>query len=63
MDRCTDRCDTPVGILLKTAKTSYNQSKLKQFADDNFKFDKKDGKFSERVENAVRKGEIALLFP
>ena len=42
--------------------------KLKQFADDNFKFDIYGLKFSKRVENTVGKGEIAqykqfLLFP
>ena len=42
--------------------------KLKEFADDNFKFDKNGRKFSEWEENAVGKGEIAhykqfLLFP
>ena len=31
-------------------------SKLKKFADDNFKFDENGGKFSERVENTVGKG-------
>ena len=43
-------------------------SKLEEFADDSFKFDENGGKFSERVENAVGRGEIArseqfLLFP
>ena len=43
-------------------------SKLKQFADDNFKFDENNRKFSKRIENTVGKGEIALyeqvlLFP
>ena len=33
-----------------------DSSKLKEFADDSFKFD---GKFSKRVENTVEKGEIA----
>ena len=42
-------------------------SKLKEFADDNFKFDrkkkKKNGrKFSKRVENTVGKGEIMSNF-
>ena len=42
--------------------------KLKEFADDNFEVDGNGGKFSERVENAVEKGEITpyeqfLLFP
>ena len=36
-----------------------DSSKLREFADDNFKFDKNGGKFSERVENTVGKGEIA----
>ena len=42
--------------------------KLKQFADDNFKFDEYGRKFSKEVENTVGKGKIAryeqfLLFP
>ena len=41
---------------------------LKQYADDNSKFDENRRKFSKRVENTVGKGEIAryeqcLLFP
>ena len=45
-----------------------DSSKLKEFADDNFKCDKNSGKLSKKVENAVGKGEIAryeqfLLFP
>ena len=45
-----------------------DSSKLKEFADDNFKFDKNGSKLSKRVENTVGKGEIAcyeqfLLFP
>ena len=35
-------------------------SKLKEFADDNFKLDDNGRKFSKRVENTVGKGEIAL---
>ena len=34
-------------------------SKLKEFADDNFKFDENGGKFTTGVENTVGKGEIA----
>ena len=34
-------------------------SKLKEFADDNFKFDKHGRKFAKRVGNTVGKGEIA----
>ena len=33
--------------------------KLKEFADDNFKFDENGRKLSKQVENAVGKGEIA----
>ena len=45
-----------------------NSSKLKEFANDNFKFDKNGRKLSKQVENTVEKGEIAryeqfLLFP
>ena len=45
-----------------------DSSKLKQFVDDNFKFDENGWKFSSRVENTDRKEEIAryeqfLLFP
>ena len=43
-------------------------SKLKEFPDDNSKFDEKGKKLSKRVENTVGKGEIShyeqfLLFP
>ena len=43
-------------------------SKLKEFAEDNFRFDKNVKELSKRVENTVEKGEIAryeqfLLFP
>ena len=45
-----------------------DSSKLKEFPDDNFKFDENGRKFSKRAENTVGKGEIAryeqfLLFP
>ena len=34
-------------------------SKLKELADENFKFDENGSKLSKRVENTVGKGEIA----
>ena len=45
-----------------------DSSKLKEFADNNFKFDENGRKLPKRVENTVGKGEIAcykqfLLFP
>ena len=54
--------------LLVTSNFSFSHTVFKRLADDNFKFDENGGKFSERVENIVRKGEIAryeqfLLFP
>ena len=47
---------------------TFCRSKLKEFADDNLKFDESGKRFSTRVENNVGKGEIAryehiLLFP
>ena len=46
----------------------FYSSKLKEFADDNFKFDENGRKVSEWVEKTVGKGQIAryeqfLLFP
>ena len=45
-----------------------DSSKLKEFADNNFKFDENGRKLSKWVENTMGKGEIArneqfLLFP
>ena len=36
-----------------------DSSKLKEFADDNFKYDENGRKLSKQVENTVGKGEIA----
>ena len=49
-------------------KQIYDFSKLKEFADDKFRFDEKCKKFSKRVEKTAGKREIAryeqfLLFP
>ena len=41
-----------------TLSQTTNSPKLKEFADDNFKFDENGRKFSKRVENTVGKGEI-----
>ena len=51
-----------------TRRQILDSSKLKEFADDNFKFDENSRKLSKQVENTVGKGEIAhyeqfLLFP
>ena len=55
-------------LLTHYQTTNFRLFKLKEFADDNFKFDKNGRKLSKRVENTVGKGEIArykqfLLFP
>ena len=51
-----------------TGRQILDFSKLKKFADLNFKFNENGSKLSKRVENSVEKGEIArydqfLLFP
>ena len=51
-----------------TRQQMLDSFKLKEFTDDNFKFDGNGRKFSKWVENTVGKGEIArneqfLLFP
>ena len=53
---------------LSTKRQFLDSSKLKEFADDNFKLDENGRKFFKSVENTVGKGEIAryeqfLLFP
>ena len=58
-------CITPLTITRRQILVS---SKLREFADDNFKFDENGRKLSKWVENTVGKGEIAhyeqfLLFP
>ena len=42
-----------------TRQQLLDSSKLKEFADDNSKFDENGRKLSKRVENTVGKGEIA----
>ena len=61
--RAATRCD-----LTHYQPQILDSSKLKEFADNNFKFDENGRKLSKRVENTVGKGEIAryeqfLLFP
>ena len=51
-----------------TRQQILDSSKLKEFADNNFKFDENGRKLSKQVENTMGKGEIAryeqfLLFP
>ena len=46
-------------LLLITRRQILDSSKMKEFADDNFKFDKNGRKLSKWVENTVGKGEMA----
>ena len=48
--------------------TNFRLLQTKEFVDDNYKFDKNGRKFFKKVENTMRKGQIALykqflLFP
>ena len=58
-----------IDICLTLSQTThFYPSKLKEFADDNFKVDENGRMFYKRVEDTVGKGEIAryeqfLLFP
>ena len=63
----TDRQNLAVRLIHYQTKI-LDSSKLKDFADDNFKFDENSRKLFKQVENTVGKGEIAhyeqfLLFP
>ena len=56
------------GMLTFPKRQILDSSKLREFADNNSKFEENGGKFSKRVEKTVGKGEIAhyeqfLLFP
>ena len=52
------RTETSVRHCLTLSQIFYS-SKLREFADDNFKFDENGRNFPEWVENTVGKGEIA----
>ena len=58
-----DNCHNFTGfsfLYLTLSQTiNLDASKLKEFADDNFRFDENCRKFFQRVENNVRKGETA----
>ena len=51
-------CSTLLKLLSHTRQI-LDCSKLKEFADDNYKFDENARKFSKWVKKTVRKGEIA----
>ena len=55
----TDWLRTSGGVLTLSQTTNFRLTKVKEFADDNFKFDENGIKYFKRVENNVGKGEIA----
>ena len=67
-DNCGSKDNICHMLLTHYQTTNVKLFKLKEFANDNFKFDKNGRKLSKRVENTVGKGETAhykqfLLFP
>ena len=48
-----------IGLVSFNPFPNLDSSKLKEFADDNFKFDENDKKFLKWIENTVVKGDIA----
>ena len=65
---CNSRAEKAHFIQPITRRQILDSSKLKEFADDNFKFDENARKLSKRLENTVGQGDIAryehfLLFP
>ena len=65
---CLYRVDISIEFRMASEQQILDLSRLKEFEDNNFKFDGNGRKFSKRVENTVEKGEIAryeqfLLFP
>ena len=68
--QCVSRSDCTISVLLDgimiintrspvPKRQILNSSKLKEVADDNFKFDENGRKFSKQVKKTVGKGEIA----
>ena len=53
------QCYAPKDILTHYEMTNFRLFKLKEFTDDNFKFDENGRKLSKQVEKTVGKGEIA----
>ena len=56
---CNDIDFLPNDILNPFPNGKFKTSKLREFADDNFKFDENGRKFLKQVENTVEKGEIS----
>ena len=68
IERCVKFITGPLGLNPLPEDKFLDSSKLKEFADDNFKFEENGRKLSKQVGNTVGKGEIAcneqfLLFP
>ena len=54
-----ENCVSHNFIIPLSQTTNLDSSKLREFAEDNFKFDENGREFLRRVEKAVGKGEIA----
>ena len=56
-------CKTSIALYgVSTDKRQILDSKLQEFADDNYKFDKYSRNFSRKVDNTVGKGKIACYY-
>ena len=56
---CPENMTYDINLLNLSQTTNFiDSSKLRDFADDNSRFDENDRKFSKRVENTVGKGKI-----
>ena len=53
-------CTHVLCSLTLSQTTNFRLFQTDEFADNNFKFDENDRKFSKRIENTVRKGQTAL---
>ena len=61
--RSNQPCCHNISVLKPTTKREIlDSSKLKEFADDNFKFDENGRKLSKQVENTVGKGEYCVEY-
>ena len=67
---CNTQCGrySELALLILSQTTNFRLFQIREFADDNFKFDERGRKLVKQVENTVRNAEIAryeqfLLFP
>ena len=56
---CQDQYESNLALTFSQTTNLYS-SQLREFADDNFKFDENDGKFSKRVETPWERRDCSL---